>query len=130
MIPAFLALPAEVYLLTYYGQGISTHHLGIIAETSPKEAIDFLGKKVWLMLAGMAGGVACWVASWMAARRMHELNWNDNSRRVTLAALALCAPVWAYGHEFGVAPARLNTAASAASGGAPAAGHTGRQLAH
>jgi len=128
LIPAFLALPAEVYLLTYYGQGISTHHLGIIAETSPKEAIDFLGKKVWLMLAVMAGSVAWWVAAWMAARSTRALDWNDNSRRVTLAALALCAAVWAYGHEFGVAPARLHVISAAAAAGAPAAGHTGWQL--
>ena len=33
LLPAFLALPTEVYLIAYYGQGISTHHLGIIAET-------------------------------------------------------------------------------------------------
>src|SRR5690349_16236410 len=41
LIPAFAALPTEIYLYTYYGQGISTHHLGIIAETNPKEALEF-----------------------------------------------------------------------------------------
>src|SRR5215207_9664459 len=43
LLPAFLALPTEVYLFRFYGQGISTHHLGIIAETSPMEAMEFLG---------------------------------------------------------------------------------------
>src|SRR4051794_18442819 len=38
LLPALLALPTEMYLFMYYGQGISTHHLGIIAESSPKEA--------------------------------------------------------------------------------------------
>lgn len=69
LIPAFLALPTEVYLFTYYGQGISTHHLGIIAETSPKEALEFLGQKVWLMLAVMVGVIAWWVTSFRAARK-------------------------------------------------------------
>src|SRR4051812_5340157 len=35
LVPAFVALPVELYLRTFYGQGISTHHLGIIAETNP-----------------------------------------------------------------------------------------------
>jgi hypothetical protein len=43
LLPAFVALPAELYLYLYYGQGISTHHLGIMAETSPLEALEFLG---------------------------------------------------------------------------------------
>ena len=50
LLPAFLAIPIEIYLRLYYGQGISTHHLGIITETSPKEALEFLGNKVWLLL--------------------------------------------------------------------------------
>jgi glucan phosphoethanolaminetransferase (alkaline phosphatase superfamily) len=155
LIPAFLALPAEVYLFTYYGQSISTHHLGIIAETGPKEAMEFLGQKVWLMLAVMAGVVVWWVASWVAARRTRALDWNDGSRWVTLAALAICAAVWAYGYEFGVAPAPAKPAAGASRPGssdraiqlvaakaqpkpaatvdedaaaAPAAGHTGWKL--
>ncbi|MGZ5884302.1 MAG: sulfatase domain-containing protein, partial [Burkholderiaceae bacterium] len=28
LAPAFLALPVELYLRVFYGQGISTHHLG------------------------------------------------------------------------------------------------------
>ncbi|MDQ2987826.1 MAG: phosphoethanolamine transferase domain-containing protein, partial [Pseudomonadota bacterium] len=103
LIPAFLALPTEVYLFTYYGQGISTHHLGIIAETSPKEALEFLGQKVWLMLAVMAGVVGWWVTSFRAARRTHDLDWSDPSRWVTLVALAIGAAIWGYGVEFGIA---------------------------
>ena len=116
LIPAFVALPAEVYLITYYGQGISTHHLGIIAETSPEEALDFLGNKVWLMLAVMAGIVVWWVASWSVARSTRALDWNDGSRPVVLIALAICVAVWAYGHKFGIAPATAKP------------GHTGWKL--
>ncbi|MEO5932613.1 MAG: hypothetical protein ABIQ08_03550, partial [Duganella sp.] len=49
LLPALLALPTELYLILYYGQGISTHHLGIIAESSPKEAMEFLGSTIWVM---------------------------------------------------------------------------------
>ncbi len=124
LIPAFLALPTEVYLFTYYGQGISTHHLGIIAETSPKEALEFLGQKVWLMGAVMVGVVAWWATSFSAARRTRDLDWADPSRWVALAALAIGAGVWAYGYEFGIAakPAAL-TAAAPAGASAPGAIH-------
>ncbi|MFC0134815.1 phosphoethanolamine transferase [Massilia eurypsychrophila] len=103
LLPAFVAVPTEVYLFTYYGQGISTHHLGIIAETAPKEAIEFLGQKVWGMLMVMVGVLAWWGTTWQAARRTRDLDWTDSSRKVTLAALALGVAVWAYGYEFGVA---------------------------
>jgi glucan phosphoethanolaminetransferase (alkaline phosphatase superfamily) len=118
LIPAFLALPTEVYLLTYYdGQGISTHHLGIIAETSPKEAIEFLGHKTWALLAVMVGVVAWWLTSFRAARKTRDLDWSDPSRWVTLAALAIGAAIWAYGYEFGIAakPAVAAVAAAPAS---------------
>jgi glucan phosphoethanolaminetransferase (alkaline phosphatase superfamily) len=122
LIPAFLALPTEVYLFTYYGQGISTHHLGIIAETSPKEAMEFLGQKVWLMLAVMVGVVVWWITSFGAARKTRELDWSDASRWVTLAVLALGAALWSYGYEFGIAarPAAVAAAAPASASKAAA----------
>ena len=119
LIPAFLALPTEVYLYTYYGQGISTHHLGIIAETAPKEAIEFLGRAVWLMLAVMAAVVVWWVTTLRAARRTRELDWNDSSRWVALALLVFGAGLWAYGYEFGIEGAPP----AAAPSRAPAAIH-------
>jgi glucan phosphoethanolaminetransferase (alkaline phosphatase superfamily) len=103
LLPAFIALPTEVYLFTYYGQGISTHHLGIIAETAPKEALEFLGQKVWGMLAVMVGVLVWWATSWRAALATRALDWTDASRKVTLGALAIGAAVWAYGYEFGIA---------------------------
>ena len=118
LLPAFLALPTELYLFVFYGQGISTHHLGIIAETSPKESLEFLGQKVWLMLAVMVAVVAWWALGWRAARRNRDLDWDDGSRWVALAALAGAAAVWAYGHEFGIhakAAAPASASASAAA---------------
>src|SRR3982074_1312993 len=104
LIPAFLALPTEIYLFTFYGQGISTHHLGIIAETSPKEAMEFLGHKVWTIPAVMLAVLAWWSTSFRAAFLTRDLDWKDPSRWVALAALAMGAAVWGYGYEFGIAP--------------------------
>ncbi|RJG14761.1 phosphoethanolamine transferase [Massilia cavernae] len=147
LLPAFLALPTEIYLLTYYGQGISTHHLGIIAETSPMEALEFLGNTVWLMLAAVAAVLAWWAGTLRIARATRAFDWNDSSRWVALAALAVSAAVGAYSHEFGIAPkqvaaaparalpplAHLAKASPAAAarppGGIPGAGHTGLALA-
>ncbi|MFL6635264.1 MAG: phosphoethanolamine transferase [Massilia sp.] len=111
LLPAFLALPVELYLYAFYGQGISTHHLGIIAETSPAEALEFLGSKVWL-LAGVFTGVVAWfVTSWIAAWRTRDLDWADVSRPVVLGVLAVVAAVFAYGLKYGVAPPPLAGAA-------------------
>ena len=134
LLPAFIALPTEIYLFTFYGQGISTHHLGIIAETSPKEALEFLGRTVWLMAAVMIGVLAWFGLSWRAARYTRSLDWDDASRGVTLVLLAVGASVALYSYEFGSA-ARPAGSAAAASASLPAAdrataaaGHTGWPL--
>jgi glucan phosphoethanolaminetransferase (alkaline phosphatase superfamily) len=108
LLPAFLALPTEIYLFMYYGQGISTHHLGIIAETSPKEAMEFLGRKVWLMAAVLLGVIGWWIAVQIAAQRSAVLTWRGKPRWATLGLLVAVLGIWAYGWEFGVhaAPAR------------------------
>jgi len=117
LVPAFLALPTEIYLFVFYGQGISTHHLGILAETSPQEALEFLGQKVWTMLAVMVGVAVWWVLSFRAARQTRELDWHDASRWLALSSLSILAGVAAYGYEFGVtaAPGVATATASAAA---------------
>jgi glucan phosphoethanolaminetransferase (alkaline phosphatase superfamily) len=115
LLPAFLALPVELYLFAFYGQGISTHHLGIIAETSPAEAMEFLGSKVWLLAGVFIGVVAWFVTSWIAAWRTRDLDWADVSRPVVLGVLAVVALVFAYGLKYGVAPPPLAGAAPAAA---------------
>ncbi|WP_028102971.1 phosphoethanolamine transferase [Pseudoduganella violaceinigra] len=102
LIPAFLALPTEIYLFVFYGQGISTHHLGILAETSPREAMEFLGQKVWTMLAVMVAVAVWWVLSFRAARQTRDLDWEGGSRWVALVLLVLLSAVAAWGYEFGV----------------------------
>ncbi|WP_373990122.1 phosphoethanolamine transferase [Duganella sp. BuS-21] len=120
LLPAFLALPTELYLFFYYGQGISTHHLGIIAETSPKEAMEFLGRKVWLMAALLLGVVAWWIGVQIAARRSPVLSWRGKARWATVAVLAVLAALWAYGQEFGVRAKPAVVAVAKASRPAPA----------
>jgi glucan phosphoethanolaminetransferase (alkaline phosphatase superfamily) len=113
LLPAFLGLPVELYLYAFYGQGISTHHLGIIVETSPAEALEFLGSKVWL-LAGVFIGVLAWFASsWVAAWRTRDLDWNDISRFVVMGVLGLGVAVFFYGRAFGIAPPPLARTAAA-----------------
>lgn len=118
LLPAFLALPAELYLYAYYGQGISTHHLGIMAETSPQEALEYLGARLWLMLAVLAGVVAWWAGSYRAALATTDLDWNDRSRWLVLGLLLGAAGLFAYGMHAGVGAAP-GAAASAASGPDP-----------
>jgi len=118
LIPAFLALPTEIYLFVFYGQGISTHHLGILAETSPREALEFLGQKVWTMLAVMIAVAVWWVFTFRAARQTREMDWHDNSRWVAIGMIAVLACVAGYGYEFGlrgVAGAASHAAAKGSS---------------
>ncbi len=123
LFPAFLALPTEIYLFIYYGQGISTHHLGIIAETSPKEAMEFLGRKVWLMGAVLAGVIAWWIAVQVAASRRPTLTWRGRSRKAVLGILIVLASVALYGREFGVrAGPALHASASQPASASAAAG--------
>jgi hypothetical protein len=89
LLPAFLAVPVELYLQTYFGQGISTHHLGIMAETSPRESVEFLGGKVWLLLAILLGVIAWWWLTWRATRSTQDLDWTDKSRWLILGLLAM-----------------------------------------
>lgn len=114
LLPAFLALPTELYLYTYYGQGISTHHLGIMAETSPLEAMEFLGSKAWLLVAVLLGVLAWWGSSWHAAWKTRQLDWNDSSRWVVLGVLGLAVAAFAYEKKVGVTPEPKPAAASAA----------------
>ncbi|MCC2974763.1 phosphoethanolamine transferase [Massilia sp. IC2-476] len=96
LLPAFLALPVELYLLVYYGQGISTHHLGVIAETSPSEALEFLGGKAWLLGAVLLGVLLWFGSTWAVAWRSRDFDWADRSRWAVLAALGACAVALAW----------------------------------
>lgn len=101
LLPAFLALPIEIYLRLFYGQGISTHHLGIILETSPRESIEFLGTKIWLLLAVLIAVISWWWLCWKATRSTRSFDWSGGSRWLTLSILLVALSTWAYGHNYG-----------------------------
>lgn len=98
LLPAFLAVPVNIYLYMYYGQGISTHHLGILVETSPPEALDFLGNKVWLLGAVLLAMLAWWAGSWYAAIKTRALDWTGPARYVVLAMLIVLTSAGWWAH--------------------------------
>ncbi len=105
LLPVFFALPIEIYLRLYYGQGISTHHLGIIAETSPREAVEFLGDKVWLLLTITLVILAWWVSLFYFVRRTDALDWQHRSYWAVILALLVGVGIWGYGKEIGISSA-------------------------
>jgi glucan phosphoethanolaminetransferase (alkaline phosphatase superfamily) len=115
LLPAFLALPVEIYLNMYYSQGISTHHLGIIAETSPRESLEFLGNKIWLLALIVVGVIVWWWASWSLARRTRDLDWGDPSRWVAIALIATAGGAWCYQQQYGVEKASASNSTEIAS---------------
>lgn len=115
LLPAFLALPVEIYLNMYYSQGISTHHLGIIAETSPRESLEFLGNKIWLLALIVVGVIVWWWASWSLARRTRDLDWGDPSRWVAIALIATAGGAWYYQQQYGVEKASASNSTEIAS---------------
>lgn len=128
LLPAFVALPVEIYLQIYYGQGISTHHIGIIFETSPNETIEFLGNKIWLLLALAVLIVIWFILSWVAAARSRALDLPLRARAMIVALALFGVGVWQYGENFGVvAAASASSSASAASSTSVASASEGEE---
>lgn len=100
LLPAFLAMPVEIYLRVFLGQSISTNHLGIIAETSPLEAAEFLGDKAWWLGAVALGLVLGWALTLRLALRTRSLDWCGWSRWGVAGAsllLAISYALWLSG---------------------------------
>nr|WP_314622490.1 phosphoethanolamine transferase [uncultured Noviherbaspirillum sp.] len=96
LLPAFLALPVEIYLQVYFGQSISVHHLGVLAETSPPETMEFLGKQVWLLGAVLVLALAWFGLVWRAAWRTRALDWNGPSRGIACLVLGVGLALWLF----------------------------------
>lgn len=101
LLPAFLALPVEIYLQTFFNQGISTHHLGILAETSPRESMEFVGDRLWLLMGTALVVLIWWGLAWRAALKTNALVWTNQSRWLAIAAFTLALAAWMYEQEFG-----------------------------
>lgn len=116
LLPAMLAIPIEIYLRLYFGQSISTHHLGILLETSPKEAIEFLGQKIWLLLFLTLMITAWWWSLLKIALNTPALHWQHPSRWALISMVAMGFCIWGYGEYVGVtAPPASASAASSHS---------------
>lgn len=120
LLPAFLLLPVELYLQAFYNQGVSAHHLGIMAETSPRESLEFLGSKVWLLVAAFVVATTWWIGSWQAACRAHVLNWSNDFRWIAIALLSAALGIWMYGDHFGVEKVSGSEVARTTTGSASA----------
>lgn len=116
LLPAFLLWPAELYLVAHFNQGLSAHHLAILAETSPGEALEFMGPQRWWALAVLLAMLAWWGAGLAAARHADMLAWRGRTRWLVLAPVSLVALLALYGYAFGVAG---STPAPAAAQGMP-----------
>ena len=115
LLPVFLALPIEIYLQIFFMQGISPHHLGLVIETSPKEAVEFLGKKTLLLILIETAILGWWYFVNRAGKSI--LVWTHASRWLGLAICLCCIALFVYGEEFGYQQARHSVLANAADDG-------------
>ena len=102
LLPVFLMTPVEIYLQLYYQQGISTHHLGVIADTSVRETLEFLGWRVWLVAALLLLMLAWFALSWWLAWRSKAMLINEKVRGVIMLLCFFVAMNSLYGSYFGV----------------------------
>lgn len=112
LLPAFFAIPVEIYLRLFYGQSISTHHLGIITETSPKEAVEFLGNAIYLLIGLIFFISLWWWSCWRIAKSQPQLAWRHGSRWFVIVLIALSSLAWSYGRAVGVASASTSGSSS------------------
>ncbi|WP_151632677.1 phosphoethanolamine transferase [Noviherbaspirillum aerium] len=97
LLPAFIAIPLDLYLQAYYGQTLSAHHFAIIAETNPGEAMEFLGHRAWLAGLLVLIALAWWGGCWLLCLRSADLDWTDRSRQVLLTVFGLAGVLVLYG---------------------------------
>ncbi len=114
LLPLFIAWPCEWYLQKYYAQGITAHHLGIMFETSPREALEFLGSLVLFLLLGLLAVIFWWWLVWRATTKA-SLQWRHWSRWPALALVLIVAGMWCWGEEIGTY--RHTTASASRSSG-------------
>lgn len=106
LLPAFLLLPADAYLYKFYGEGVSTFHLSLVADSSALEMLEYLGSGVWPMLVLVLLGFSAWCAAAWATRSTQALDWTGASRKWTLLALAASSALFAIEQPF-ASPSQL-----------------------
>ena len=103
LLPVFLVIPIQIYLQLYFHQSLSTHHLGLIAETSPREAFEFLGNKVWALIGIELLITMWWIATLLIAWRNHAFDWRGKSRWLVVAIMIAVLALFQYGVVAGFA---------------------------
>ena len=88
LLPVFLILPLELYLRLHFNTGLKAHHLGIIAETNPSEAIEFIGDQGWLWALIWCVVLLWWFLILRAMRQTRALDCSGRLRFV-VALIAL-----------------------------------------
>lgn len=96
LLPAFVLLPADAYLYASYGRGVTVFHLAIVTETNTREMAEFLGTRIWPILAVIGLAVAWWWLILRVAFRTDALDWTGPARKWALAALAILGAFLAY----------------------------------
>lgn len=127
LLPAFLFLPVELFLGAEFSLRLNAQHLGIISESTPREAIEFFGKSGWLLGGYLLFATIWWAACWRSAFRATSLAWRGWTRWACLAGAALVGIAAALLHVPGEGePATAATASSddAHASPAPGAGHS------
>lgn len=100
ILPLYIALPCDWYLQRFYAQSISAHHLGIMFETSPREALEFLGPLALVLILGLIAVLAWWWGGWRATANS-AFHWRHWSRWPSLALVLSLAGLWCWGEEVG-----------------------------
>jgi len=93
LLPAFLALPMELYVQWYFNQSLSAHHVGIMVETTPAEAMEFIGNQGWAMAAAFVAVALWWLLCLMVARQADGLAWRGITRWAFLMLAAALTAV-------------------------------------
>lgn len=91
LLPVFLAIPAEAYLRVNFQLSVTAHHLGLIAETSPREALELLGAYIWPVLGCIVGTILWWGFAQVSLSKDMEMFWSGPTRWVALIGAALMA---------------------------------------
>jgi glucan phosphoethanolaminetransferase (alkaline phosphatase superfamily) len=91
-LPFLLWLPGELFYLHHYGTPTSAHVFAIMGETNHDEISGYLGKRIWLELAG----AVLWLAFLLGSLRFfyrHVAPWRHRTRLWTLLAIGLSLAV-------------------------------------
>lgn len=104
LLPAFLLVPADVFLYTYYGSGISVIHWGMLAESSSGETLEFVGRQAPLVLSALFAALGWWWLVRQSTLQAHDLDWTGHTRKAFLALTVALVGIFYYGGTFGFAP--------------------------